>query len=660
MRGSVVVAKALTFMEHAPKPGNAQSLQLVRGPWLRVTPWLWACVAALSAGGCNDGGAHTSGDGRPADAGTVGAVTAMRPGLVRVAQENVPNTVSGTAHLTRLLLRDGFVYGANSSSGVMAWRIADDGRLTWESSTEALGSGGGSTGPSSLPRCVELAAHATRPWLYCSAADAGLSRFDLAAPADPVVRTVAPLMQGDGLGRPGLAVVGDALLVAEFERGLRRYPLAIDGSWGPGRDTGVADDVVDVEADGEVLAALSRARGLLHLRVQGEAVTTRGELTLDGPPLGVRVRGQRAVVALGASGVWVVDLRADAPQVLYRVRPPCVATLGDIDGDALAVACSTGAWLYDLRGAAPRVAGFDPARYGVLDVRLRANGRQLVVGDWRAIRVHRVDLDGHATLLDVANGTYLRQGVDGAVVLRNPGDLALTARLLRRVNLDMGERLEPITEARVAPGAVHRFVLPAAALRAWWSEPGARARFVVSTAEGDAHGAGDSGAVSLIPVRDEPATQRPLADGERFWSSTPRAGADGPPALPPPGEAEIALLLPDCALQWGAIEDLAWRRRRASPGTPAALYAFTIAFGREPGSSELAETRARLNAAVLGVWPLRDVISALPPTTSSGEFFDRWLSARMVGGGDFTEVYRLNDGVLRSTERIYRGADVLR
>jgi hypothetical protein len=482
VRGSVVVAEALTFMEHAPKPGNAQSLQLVRGPWLRVTPWLWACVAALSAGGCNDGGAHASGDGRPADAGTVGAVTSMRPGLVRVAQENVPNTVSGTAHLTRLLLRDGFVYGANSSSGVMAWRIADDGRLTWESSTEALGSGGGSTGPSSLPRCVELAAHATRPWLYCSAADAGLSRFDLAAPADPVVRTVAPLMQGDGLGRPGLAVVGDALLVAEFERGLRRYPLAIDGSWGPGRDTGVADDVVDVEADGEVLAALSRTRGLLHLRVQGEAVTTRGELTLD-----------------------------------------------------------------------------------------------------------------------VANGTYLRQGVDGAVVLRNPGDLALTARLLRRVNLDMGERLEPITEARVAPGAVHRFVLPAAALRAWWSEPGARARFVVSTAEGDAHGAGDSGAVSLIPVRDEPATQRPLADGERFWSSTPRAGADGPPALPPPGEAEIALLLPDCTLQWGAIEDLAWRRRRASPGTPAALYAFTIAFGREPGSSELADTRARLNAAVLGV-----------------------------------------------------------
>ncbi|MFO0627061.1 MAG: hypothetical protein U0325_15745 [Polyangiales bacterium] len=29
----------------------------------------------------------------------------MRPGLVRVAQENVPNTLSGTAHLTRLVLR---------------------------------------------------------------------------------------------------------------------------------------------------------------------------------------------------------------------------------------------------------------------------------------------------------------------------------------------------------------------------------------------------------------------------------------------------------------------------------------------------------------------------------------------------------------------------
>jgi hypothetical protein len=49
---------------------------------------------------------------------------------VRLAQENVPNTVSGTAHLTRLLLRDGFVYGANSSAGVMAWRIAAVGWVT--------------------------------------------------------------------------------------------------------------------------------------------------------------------------------------------------------------------------------------------------------------------------------------------------------------------------------------------------------------------------------------------------------------------------------------------------------------------------------------------------------------------------------------------------
>ncbi|MFO0627062.1 MAG: hypothetical protein U0325_15750 [Polyangiales bacterium] len=44
-----------------------------------------------------------------------------------------------------------------------------------------------------------------------------------------------------------------------------------------------------------------------------------------------------------------------------------------------------------------------------------------------------MDLDGHATLPDVANGAYLQPGADGAVVVRNPGD-ALTARLARRVN----------------------------------------------------------------------------------------------------------------------------------------------------------------------------------------------------------------------------------
>jgi hypothetical protein len=174
------------------------------------------------------------------------------------------------------------------------------------------------------------------------------------------------------------------------------------------------------------------------------------------------------------------------------------------------------------------VAGFDPARYGVLDVRLRANGRQMVVGDWRVIRVHRVDLDGHATLLDVANGAYLQQGVDGAVVLRNPGDLALTARLARRVNLDMGERAEPITEARVAPGAVHRFVLPAAALRAWWSEPGARAlrrdhrrgrrarrgrqrRGVADPGERRAHGPAPAGRRGALLVIDAPRRRRRAA-----------------------------------------------------------------------------------------------------------------------------------------------------
>ncbi|MFO0627063.1 MAG: hypothetical protein U0325_15755 [Polyangiales bacterium] len=140
------------------------------------------------------------------------------------------------------------------------------------------------------------------------------------------------------------------------------------------------------------------------------------------------------------------------------------------------------------------------------------------------------------------------------------------------------------------------------------------------TVEGDAHGAGESGDVSLIPIGDGSSQQRALGDGERFWAWTARADLEGlPPLPPPPGEAEIALLLPDCAAAGRPRGAVATRRSCSAP----TVYAFAVAFGRDPGNAELTETRARLDASALGVWPARDVLPELPAGMSSGEFIDR-------------------------------------
>lgn len=629
------------------------------GVWLRSVA---LCAALGACGDTREGGAPRVPTDAPevsVDAPRDAAVSALRSGLAMVAETSLPPTQSGTAHLTRLLLREGRLYGANSSAGVMTWRIDARGALTWESSTEPVGAGAPPMGPSPYPRCVSLAAHPSAPWLFCSAADAGISRFDLANPDEPDARTRETLRPEDGLGRPDLYTLDDALLVAGFDRGLLRVPVGSDGALGAAEPTGVRGDVVEIDGDGATLAALERGRGLLSLRAAGRGVTERGALALDGPPLGLRVRGQRAVVALGSSGVWVVDLTDDAPRVLQRVNPPCVATRGDVAGSVLAVACSTGAWLYDLRGATPRVAGFDPARYGSLDVLLRGDGAQLVVADWRHVRVFDVDPAGSALIPDVAQGAFLVPGDDGVVVARNPGDATLTLRL-ERLGPDPGMGLMrfPVTEAVVAPGATHRFALPAADLAGWYEPSGRSVRLRVYSVEAEPLGRNDLGTIYVYEASARPRDERPVATGERFWSWRARDGAPGPAALPLPGTSQIALLLPDCALQWGAIEDLAWRTR----GTPdaRAVTVLALAFGREPDASELAATRRRLDASALGVWSIDDYLRARPQGTSTGAFVDERLSARALGGGDFTDLYDLEDGVVRATDRIYRGAWPLR
>ncbi len=122
------------------------------------------------------------------------------------------------------------------------------------------------------------------------------------------------------------------------------------------------------------------------------------------------------------------------------------------------------------------------------------------------------------------------------------------------------------------------------------------------------------------------------------------------------------MLLPDCALQWGAVEDLAWQRRHGPTPPARQTLMLSISFGRELDEVERALALRRLDAAELGAYPLGDYLGAVTMGRSSGEFFDMYLTSRNVGGGgDFTELYALDaEGLVQQTGRIYRGTWPLR
>ncbi len=583
-------------------------------------------------------------------------------GLTLAAEDPLPPTRSGTAHLSRLLVRNGRVYGGNGSAGLMSWQVDGGRRLTPRSSTEPIGQGSPSTEPSTVPRCVAMAIAPDGRWLYCSAADSGVAVFDLSDPDHPVVVERGALTPQDDLGYADLRVVDGALLVAAFDRGLLRGPIGADGRPGPWQPTGIEGNVVAVGGgNGDALVALDRRRGLLHLASADGALRLRGILSLDGPPLGVTAHGTRAAVALGSSGVILVDLSADSPRIVRRVSPPCVATRADFTDTSLAVACSTGAWLYDLRGTEPRVADFDPAEYGVLDVAFSDEGRTLWVADWRTLLAFGVDPTGHAYLPDVSGGAYLQPGGTATVAARNPGDVSLTFAFSRVVEGDQGVEIEAIGEAVARPGEVVRFRVAGAQLAAW-SDPRQRStRFLVTSRESVAWQRPAQGIARFVVADHGLPGDRPPAEGETFPHWNARPGAPGPASLPPTGPSDLVLLLPDCALQWGAIEDLAWQRRNGRLLPNRQLVMLSLSFGRELDEPSRIQALRRLDAAELGGYALGDYLGDLTMGQSSGAFIDRAFSSRFIGGGDFTEVFSLDAaGVLQHTDRIYRGTWPLR
>jgi len=579
------------------------------------------------------------------------AATAVVPGLVLLDRQGIPG-----GHATELSLLADRLFIASSSGGVTAFLVDRDGHL-FLTQTEisepppppAL------PPPPTHPRCTTIAAHPASASLYCAAADiAGVSAYDLRAPATPSVRAGAILTQKQHLGDRQLAVSADTLFLAAFDQGLQRATIALDGGLGPISTTSLTSRVVGVAADGADLAATDIDGVLTAFRVgAGGQLRRTGELDLAGPPIRVTVRGGSAAVALGSFGASVVALGAEGPRLAMHVEPGCPVMAADVRSDRLAVACATGVYLYDLRGAAPRIAGFYRAGSTMLDVRF--DGDRLAVLDWSDVLLFRVDLEGRATRPDHAPGYVLHPGQAATVVARNPGDLDLHLHF----DLARGAATARVGDLVLAPFATSSITVPAAMLA---DAPRSGTRVLVECDENlEPHvGTSNSVVIGIVDAVTDAASH--VALGDPFPAL--RDVVNGGPAVPMPGtRTNFAFIEPDCALQWPEVQELGWAQRRARLIDRAAAFVFTI-----PSNNDDAWNRGHFmagwGAGGVSHHHFADYSRSIPghETEDYNGMFQRVFGLNtLLAGPDVSANYAVDDrGVITGIEQFYRGAQPLR
>lgn len=343
-------------------------------------------------------------------------------GLQPLARLTAPNggTTQNAGHLNEILPVGDLLYAANAEDTVATFGLSVDGSVR---SIAALPTGvDGRTGRV----CTTVALHPTSRTIYCGFtedASRGLTTFRLGDDGVPALRDTNAI-ESLVLNVRDLHVVGDTLYFALFRGGLWAASIAADGALSNFHDTGLAGDIRFVEGDASRLVVLDNDRGLVIARPEGERVVELGRLGLDGPKIGLSLRGDRALVALGSAGAYSVNVAGERPVVEAVYRPPGVVTSVDRDGDALAVACTSGVFLYDVAGGSARLAGFANARAIMLYARFHRG--ELLVADWLDLVRYRVNLQGRPRALDVSWGTYEREEARARLVVRNVSDEPLT------------------------------------------------------------------------------------------------------------------------------------------------------------------------------------------------------------------------------------------
>lgn len=486
-----------------------------------------------------------------ADLGEDAPGATPRPGLRLVERGDMPPTRSGSAHLTQAVVREPWIYLANSFAGVATWRLDGD-HLDLRSSTEPSVTDPPMDPPLFAPRCLRLSVTPDGARIFCAAADNAAGWFSLADPERPAVGDEASRQRlSPQLGQRDVFALDGLVLYAGLRQGL--LAATVRPTMTPPVALAIGGDVVAVHGDGDALAALDRDRGLLRLQRVGDTVRETGALALPGPALGLRVRNGEALVSMGSEGVLVAALRGNAPTRRFVVTPPCVVTSADRAGDLLAVGCITGVALYDLSADAPRLAGWASATYGVLDVTLLRNGTRLLAVDWRELLLYETARGGEVDFPEVSDSAPLRPGQDATVRLRN-----LSPRALRVTQAFVPAEVSS-EEIEVGAGAVRSVAVADSRISAAYGGGGLAQLSIRSATQPDRR---ERSGDNVFFYRLDATPQGPPVPGERFPALTRRRDGAGPAVIPMSGErTRVLFLQPDCALQWPIMEDVAWRRR---------------------------------------------------------------------------------------------------
>lgn len=518
------------------------------------------------------GGSEQADDGEP-----IKLESDLVPGLNLLAAEQAEHD----GHLVEMLAHGDHVYTANSFS-LVTMRLDADGGLTLTDN-----------GKDALPHtsCTTLAIHRASETLYCGADGPSMGAprievFDLSDPAAPV-QGEPFLIEPTTWAVRDLEVVGDRLLINQFDAGLWTAEIDEAGQLGALAQTPVEGNVRFTVAVGERLVSLfADLEGPgAELRVLDPTTFAElGRLALEGPPLGLSadVEGAAAVaVALGSGGMAIVDLDGDTLSLRETIQPPAVVSHALLSGDLAYAITLSGAFAYQLGEGPPHMFGFGPESSGAY----RRDGNmlhgtlhegELLTSDWTWVQRWQVDPAGSALALDVPRGVFVSPVGPVRWRLRNPGPVALRAehwfsdRHLFDVDLEPGE-VEQVELDVVARATLLQRDEPSVMLSLRVFDPSVdQSGEPVSTS-------------SMMILQRERDSVVPPAVGEKLTTTVTLADIDHDLfELPTPRQVRLVWYSPDCALMWPQFEDLAWHKRRGTDlgwGDPILISSADVSFG---------------------------------------------------------------------------------
>lgn len=630
----------------------------------RRAAWLGLCVAL--ALGCVGSGAQSvigvpdaRTDGGVPDARTDGGAAGDRPD-VRVAGPDA--LVSGLSLVGLVMIPldhaiDVEAVGdhaivATSFSAITSVRVAGA-QLTIDWQQPPRLNARGDVDFNATPRCTRIAQHAPSHTIYCVALDVpGVDRYDVSAPALPVLRTDRARTYGTD-GYADVAVGGDSLLVAAADGSVQAAPIGPDGVPGAWTAVTAPGRVHRVSAAGDTAVALDLTRGVLLLRRREGRWSEAGVLPIEAPLLDVDLDagGGLAAVALGSEGLALVAVSDAGLSLTSRSSVPLVVWGVRVHDRIVAGSTPAGLLAWDARPPSPRLFGFVPSPEGTTDAVWM--GDRLLEVAWTRARLYDVRREGDVTNVDAPPGYSFGSGRSISFEVRNLGERPLAASAVRP-----NFRCPPSCEQQelvetVAPHGSALMNFGAQSIDGWRTTDG-WAFLVVMADQGRREWIGDDLYLTLTSRHSRTEGRAEL--GRPFPVLMPTSSAPAP-VLPLAGRAtRVSFLIPDCAMQWPQVTDLAWLGRHGRvPGGATPVFIHT---GTLPAWEDNALMR-RLGAEDFGMVPLTRYLPPIAPgnLASVSDIFEARFGTLEVRGAGVTAEFTVDaQGIVRDHERVYYGA----